>query len=318
MKRHRHKNETTIVTVLTTAEEVPLASVPPTEGLPDDALVGRMPGYVAISTPTQINEVKGEINLSYDATTLSKYPGHDARIYYWRPDVSKWVALATYPDGDGKVKAINDGGYTGWFVVFGVVQPHFSDVSKTWEEQLINRMNGLGLIEGYEVTGSDLHAAKPEQKVTRAEFTMFVTRIMNMNPDKVLLPAIPESEVRSILSQAYTDGAEISPWARAAVAKATKAGLVPFEGSSFKPQEPITRIEAGVMISRALKKFKDFNTIVLRSFKDSGDIPQWAFGEIVENALEGYPDNTLKPNEDIARAESLAMLLRLFVKGLGW
>lgn len=318
VKRHKHKHATTVVTVLTAAEEVPLASVPPTDALPNDALVGRMPGYVGISTPTLINEVKREINLSYNTATLSNYPGHDARIYYWRPDVSKWVALATYPEGDGKVKALNEGGYTGWFVVFGVVQPHFSDVSKTWEEQLINRMNGLGLIEGYKVIGSDLRAAKPEQKVTRAEFTMFVTRIMNMNPDKVLLPAISESEVQSTLSQAYTDGAEITPWARVAVAKATKAGLVPFEGSGFKPQEPITRIEAAVMVSRALKKFKDFKTIDLSRFKDFSDIPQWAAGEIVENALEGYTDNTLKPNEDIARAESLAMLLRLFVKGLGW
>lgn len=318
VKRHRHKHTTGVVTVLKTAEEVPLASAPPTEGLPNDALVGRMPGYVAISTPTMINEVKGEISLSYDTTTLGNYPGHDARIYYWRPDVSKWVALATYPDGDGKVKAINEGGYAGWFVVFGVVQPHFSDLNNTWEEKLINRMNGLGLIEGYAVTGSELRIAKPDQKVTRAEFTMFVARIMNMNPDKVFLPAIPESEVESILSQGYADGAEITPWARAAIAKATKAGLVPFEGSSFKPNEPITRIEAGAMVSRALKKFKDFKTVDLSSFKDYGDIPQWAAGEIVENALEGYTNNTLKPNEDITRAESLAMLLRLFVKGLGW
>lgn len=296
------------------AAEIP----PPIKDLPNDALVGRMPGYVAISEPTKIDEVKNEISLSYNKSTLSSNPGHDARIYYWRPDVKKWVALATYPDGDGRVKAVNDGGYKGWFVVFGVVQPHFSDVSNSWAEQLINRMNGLGLIEGYSVKDSGLRLAKPEQKVTRAEFTMFVTRIMNMNPDNILLPNIPESEVESILSQGYTDSAEISPWVRAAAAKATKAGIVPFEGSSFKPLEPITRIEAAVMVSRALKKFKDFKPIDLSSFKDSRDIPGWAVGEVVENAVEGYPDNTMKPNADISRAESLAMLLRLFIKGLGW
>lgn len=312
-KEKKDKKTTTVVTTPPAVE-----AVPPTEGLPDDALVGRMPGYVAISTPTKINEVKNEISLSYNKTTLSNNRGHDPRIYYWRPEVSKWVALATYPDGDGKVKAINDGGYKGWFVVFGVVQPHFSDVSASWAEQLINRMNGLGLIEGYDVKGSDLRVARPDQKVTRAEFTMFVTRIMNMNPDNVLLPAISDSEVESILNQGYTDAAEISPWVRSAVAKATKAGLIPFEGSSFKPLEPITRIEAAVMVSRSLKKFKDFKPADLTSFKDSGDIPGWAVGEVVENSLEGYTDNTLKPNADIARAESLAMLLRLFVKGLGW
>lgn len=313
-KREKKEKKTTVVAPPPVIVETP----PPTEGLPNDALVDRMPGYVALSTPTKINEVKNEINLSYNTNTLASNPGHDARIYYWRPEVKKWVALATYPDGDGKVKAINDGGYKGWFVVFGVVQPHFSDVSSSWAEQLINRMNGLGLIEGYEVIGSDLRAAKPEQKVTRAEFTMFVTRIMNMNPDNILLPNISDSEIESILSQSYTDAAEITPWVRAAAAKATKAGLVPFEGSSFKPLEPITRIEAAVMVSRALKKFKDFKTIDLTNYKDSGEIPGWAVGQVVENVIEGYPDNTMKPKTAIARAESLAMLMRLFIKGLGW
>jgi hypothetical protein len=141
---------------------------------------------------------------------------------------------------------------------------------------------------------------------------------MNMNPDNILLPSISDSEVESILSQSYTDAAEITPWVREAVAKATKAGLIPFKGSSFKPLEPITRIEAGVMISSALKKFQEFKTVDLTAYKDSSDIPGWAVGKLVEDVLLGYPDNTLKPNTAIARAESLALLLRLFIKGLGW
>ena len=298
--------------------EPPKETPPPVEGLPDDALVDRMPGYIVLSTPVKINTVSDEISLSCNTDKLAGNPGHDARIYYWNPEVSKWVALATYPDGSGKVKAINDGGYKGWFVVFGVIQPHFADINSHWAEQLINRMNGLGLIEGYALKDSDMRVAKPEQKVTRAEFIMFVTRIMNMNPDNILLPDITDSETESTLTQSYTDASEISPWVRAAVAKATKAGLVPFEGSSFKPLEPITRIEAAVMVSRALKKFKDFKAADLNSFKDSSDIPGWAAGQVVENVLEGYPDNTLKPNSHMARAESLAMLMRLFIKGLGW
>ncbi len=291
---------------------------PPTENLPNDALVDRMPGYITLSTPIKINGVKSEISLDYNKSLLDSNPGHDPRVYYWNPSVSKWVALATYPDGEGKVKSINDGGYSGWFVVFGVVQPDFSDISNSWAERLINRMNGLGLIEGYEVEGSETRVARPHQMVTRAEFTMFVTRIMNMNPDNILLPDIPESEVESILEESYSDGADIPSWVRAATAKATKAGLIPFEGSDFKPLEPITRIEAAVMVSRALRKFKDFEAADLSGFVDSQDIPGWAVGQVVEGALEGYPDSTIKPNSDIARAESLAILMRLFIKGLGW
>ncbi|HOM42446.1 MAG TPA: Calx-beta domain-containing protein, partial [Bacillota bacterium] len=109
--------------------EPPKETPPPVEGLSDNALVDRMPGYIVLSTPVKINTVRDEISLSCNTDKLAGNPGHDARIYYWNPEVSKWVALATYPDGSGKVKAINDGGYKGWFVVFGVIQPHFADIN---------------------------------------------------------------------------------------------------------------------------------------------------------------------------------------------
>jgi len=291
---------------------------PPTEELPNDALVDRMPGYITLAKPVKINEVKNEISLSYDKSLLDKNPKHAARIYYWRPEVRKWVALATYPDGDGKVKAINDGGYKGWFVVFGVLQPQFSDIASHWAEQLINRMNGLGLIEGYFVEGSDIRVAKPQQYVTRAELTMFIARIMNMNPDNIMLPELEESEVEAILKGSYKDHQDIPSWVRPAVAKATKADLVPFKGSEFKPFDPITRIEAAVMVSRVLRKFNDFKVLDLTSFRDSAEIPGWAVGQVVEGAVEGTPDNKMLPNDYLERAQAVAMLMRLFIKGLGW
>jgi hypothetical protein len=86
------------------------------------------------------------------------------------------VALATYSAGDGKVKAVNDNGYNGWFTVFGVVQPFFTDISPGHEgEQIINRMNGLGIVEGYMVPDGSLNRpVREDQSVTRMEYAMFL------------------------------------------------------------------------------------------------------------------------------------------------
>ena len=109
-----------------------------------------MPGYIALNKPTKIDEVKEEIVLPFNIEVLRANGGHTARIYYWNEPLKKWIALATYPNTTFTVKAINDGGYSGWFNVFGVIQPSFNDlILGHWAEPVTNRMNGLGIIEGY-------------------------------------------------------------------------------------------------------------------------------------------------------------------------
>lgn len=53
-------------------------------------------------------------------------------------------------------------------------------------------------------------------------------------------------------------------------------------------------------------------------FKDSADIHGRIVGQVVEGAVEGNPDNTMKPNDNLERAQAIAMLMRLFIKSLGW
>lgn len=298
---------------------VPVEKAPATENLPWGTIIDRMAGYISLGSPTKINEVKAEIELAYDTALLKNKPTHSPRAYYWNAEKGNWVAMATYPAGDGKVRAINEGKYKGWFAVFGVIQPQFSDMQGSWAEQVVNRMNGLGMIEGYPIKGEALlRTAKIEQKVSRAEFIMFVSRILNIDIDDPRLPLISTEEANSILAKRYTDSSSIPGWALRAAGTLEKAGIIHFEGAELDAAEPITRAEAAVMISKALKLLTQCKAADCSKYTDSGLIPDWVKAELADGVMTGYPGGDFKPQERLTRAESMTMLHRLFVEGLGW
>lgn len=291
---------------------------PAVDNLPKGSIIGRMPGYITLAKPERIDTGKNEITLDYDEKLLEKYTDHSARIYYWNDKADKWVALASYPAGGGKIKAINDGNHKGWFTVFGIVQPEFQDISNNWAEKVINRMNGLGLIEGYGPGNSLERLAKPDQNITRAEFAAFLYRLLNINSAEPLVPMPNETETESILSAKFTDCDQIPSWARQGVAGLVDGGIIEGRNNTFCSKVPITRIEAFVMVSKAINQLPKYDKAELDVFVDMADIPDWAQGAVVDNIVSGYPDGTLRPNEDISRAEALTILLRLFADGLGW
>ncbi|MHB8984211.1 MAG: hypothetical protein ACYC4E_02525 [Carboxydocellales bacterium] len=143
-----------------------------------------MPGSVALVYSVKIDWVKNEISLDYDSGISKGKTNCSPRVYYWNSNFQKWVALPSYITGEGKIKALNEPGYVGWFRVYGVVQPEFTDVNAHWAEPVANRMNGLGMLEGYPgATGGLVRTAKLENSVTRAEFTVFLYRLLNIDPD---------------------------------------------------------------------------------------------------------------------------------------
>lgn len=317
------------IAITITSGEPPPPPPPPTGGKsrrdrssqekpPEGSLIDRMPGYIQLCQPQQIKQVTEVIALEYDAKLLAENPQHKARVYYWNTKANKWVALATNLKPDGKAEGINDGGYTGWFIVFGVVQPVFTDTQGHWAEQVTDRMNGLGIIEGYPNKNSGLvREARLEQFVSRAEFTAFVTRLLNIYSDQPLLAAVTKEEAQKMLPTQFKDAAAIPGWADNSVAAAANGGLVDSRDGSFVANSPITRIEAAVMVSKALKKSPGYQAQDMAKYLDAADIPQWAQAAVAEGVIVGYPDGNLKPNEYISRSEALSVLHRLFVKGMG-
>lgn len=292
-------------------------SGPAVSGLTDGSILDRMPGYIPLSSPVSIDVERDQVTLEYNLEKLSMNPNHSARIYYWNGKVQKWVALATYPEGERKVKAINAGKHMGWFAVFGVREPHFTDVSGNWAEPVVNRMNGLGMIEGYGDMNGQSRQARLEGQITRVELAMFIYRLLNINHNDPQI-TLPDDKMQEILKAKFTDASTIPAWAQKAVAALVQAGVVTGRGQKFDAGEPITRIEAAVMISNALEKVSNFKAADLIKYADAAVIPDWARGAVDERVILGYIDGTLRSNDFLTRAEGLTMLDRLFVVGMGW
>uniref|UniRef100_UPI0018CC7310 S-layer homology domain-containing protein n=1 Tax=Paenibacillus sp. UNC451MF TaxID=1449063 RepID=UPI0018CC7310 len=101
-------------------------------------------------------------------------------------------------------------------------------------------------------------------------------------------------------------------WAGSTIIKAAQLGIVNgYPDGSFKPDEPMTRLQFAALLVRALKvPASTVNT----KFADQSDIPDWALSELAAavqaGIIKGYEDDTLRPNKEISRAEMITMLTR--------
>jgi N-acetylmuramoyl-L-alanine amidase len=105
----------------------------------------------------------------------------------------------------------------------------------------------------------------------------------------------------------YGDEGEIPLWGLEHVRAVYKKGWMEGEGALFNPERSITRAEALTVISR----MTGYSGGELY-FNDSNDVPWWAASSIagLVNAgiINGYEDNTIRPNDLLTRAEAAAIL----------
>ncbi|HWQ74717.1 MAG TPA: S-layer homology domain-containing protein [Syntrophomonas sp.] len=165
-----------------------------------------------------------------------------------------------------------------------------SDISDHWAKEQIQSWVDSGYIKGY----SD-GTFKPDNNITRAEFMTMVNN------------AYGYTEKTDI---DYTDVAEGS-WYADAVAAAKAAGYIAgYPDNTMKPNNPITRQEAAVMVARIDALTSD--EAAAGQFTDAASIPSWSKGAIGANAkaeiFNGYPDGTYKAENNILRSESVVAL----------
>jgi hypothetical protein len=101
-------------------------------------------------------------------------------------------------------------------------------------------------------------------------------------------------------------------WAEKFISKAVEMGIVNgYPDGTFKPEEPMTRLQFAAMLVRALKLTLGTTPV---SYADQSDIPAWAEKEVAaavqSGILQGYEDQTLRPNQRMNRAEMITMLMR--------
>lgn len=179
----------------------------------------------------------------------------------------------------------------------------FNDIEKHWAKAFIEFCARKGIVkgkrEGYFV---------PDDKVTRAEFTAMLSRLLNLEL----------KEQNEIFRDVKKDN-----WFFGDVMKAYSAGIVKGNGELFLPNNNITREEMIVMTMRALS-YKNKSTFIdsqeeeniLNKFKDKKDISTWARTEIAISVKlgvsKGIKEDLYLPKKEATRAEAATVIYNMY------
>ena len=175
----------------------------------------------------------------------------------------------------------------------------FSDLAPThWCYNKIIDFESKGYVCGYE-DGT----FRADQTITRAEYVKMVNNFFGYKPNTEKVANF--SDVNS--------GDWFAPYVNEAVERGYITG---FEDGTFRPQDPIRRQEATVILSRILgidKEVYPANHIDgLAQYSDSDEVQDWARVAIhsysVYNFINGYTDGTLKILQNVTRAETVELL----------
>lgn len=179
-------------------------------------------------------------------------------------------------------------------------QPELSWAKKDVMNSLYNAQ-----LKGYED-----NTIRLSNNVTRAEFAKMLVEMRDIKIDTK--DAKQFSDVNK------------EDWFYNYVATLSKEGIVSGDGDgTFRPDDTITRQEAAVMLANAMNdkgtvdKFnantgKHIDTTT--DFKDDKSIATWADGSVKvmndQKVINGYEDKTFRPENNITRAETIAMIQR--------
>ncbi|MGI2295047.1 GLUG motif-containing protein [Paenibacillus sp. GXUN7292] len=104
-------------------------------------------------------------------------------------------------------------------------------------------------------------------------------------------------------------------WAKSFICEAFERGIVNgYTETRFSPQSGITRVEFAAILLRTLGMTSSASSLSGHGFVDQDQIPAWATSTVhiaVEKGLlQGYPDHSLRPLDNVSRAEMAAMIGR--------
>ncbi len=175
----------------------------------------------------------------------------------------------------------------------------FKDMGKHWGKPYVELAAAKGLIEG---VGGDQF--DPNRAVTRAEFTAMLVRMLGQGHS-------------TNTSSPFLD-VKAGSWYFEPVGQAAALGLLDFaEGSSFKPDQTLTREEMASMLAAVLALDKlpaSEQSVSLDGYRDVGSIDA-AYLEDVRtianhNIMTGIGSDVFSPKGESTRAQAAAVLIR--------
>ncbi|MRN54275.1 Ig-like domain-containing protein [Paenibacillus monticola] len=182
----------------------------------------------------------------------------------------------------------------------------FTDMSKHWSNTIVAELAAKNIIDS-----SYGNTFKPEQKITRAEFAVMLSRGLGLQGDRDT-------------AQRFRD---IQPSTQTGdyIGAAAKAGIITGNtDATFRPNENITREQLAIMMIRAMEYTKNPITLsstsasALTAFKDKSKI-QSQSAEFVAKAVQsgiilGMTTTEFQPQGNATRAQAAVMLQRMLDK----
>jgi hypothetical protein len=186
----------------------------------------------------------------------------------------------------------------------------FEDMAQAeWAIQYMTSMQIKGVITGYP-DGK----FQPNKPINQIEAITTAVRILGLEE---------EAQAKMDTKLSFKDANQIEnkyPWAVGYIAVALEQGLFDSDDDKVQAEKPASRVWTAALLVKALGKKEEaqakMNTQL--TFKDRNAIPAGSVGYVavaVENKLvEGYENNTFRPNKPVTRAEMAALLDRLDVQ----
>ena len=172
----------------------------------------------------------------------------------------------------------------------------FTDIGNHWAKELIMKFTEQGTINGYP-DGT----FKPDGYLSRAEAVILLNNFFN------------------IAESGYPSFSDVTPddaWFYFHVGAAEEKEYISgYTDNTFRPGSNLTRLEAFVMIYNLLGKPEHESIYALTRFSDTHLIPsdKPIYQQVVaymadKGIINAYPDNSLRVNDFITRAEMLSLL----------
>jgi hypothetical protein len=172
----------------------------------------------------------------------------------------------------------------------------FTDTSGHWAENYINTAVSKNIITGYPDG-----RFKPNKAVSRAEFCAMINK------------ALGNTGMADI---SFSD-ANRGNWYYNDITKAVAAAYTAgYSDNTFRPDNPITRQEAAVMISRIVPSYGSGKN--MSAYSDSGNIASWAYDAMEKVCGKGYMgaynDGLIHPQDNLTRAQTAKIICDIMDK----
>jgi hypothetical protein len=177
----------------------------------------------------------------------------------------------------------------------------FMDTTSHWAKKYIDFLENRKIVTGI----NDLNF-KPDQNITRAEFSAMLAKAMDLNS--------------TVTSNTYYQDVRTTDWYAGYVNSLAALKLFNVYNDGFHPNQEITREEIAVIIVRALDAKsvssligKTMQSEILSRFTDSNQIilgKEEIAAAINAKIMDGIDDKTFAPQVSVTRAQASVVLAR--------